>query len=69
MGDSREPSRCVGEWRGGSDIRNGSGDGRSAGDGRTSEAGMEAEADDDLLRVGRRGAWAAGLDGMGGDTP
>ncbi len=42
VGDSREPSRCVGERSGGSAVGLESGAGRGASVGRTAEAGVEA---------------------------
>ena len=67
VGHSRQSSRRLGEWRGGSDFRHGALTRRSAQLGRTAQAGLEAEAHDHLLRVGRRRVGAAGLDRMGGD--
>ena len=53
----RSDQRPVGAARGGARVR------------RAAQAGMEAEADDHLLRVGRRGAGAARLDRMGRSAP
>ena len=65
VGDSRQPSRRLGERRRRSDLRHDRGAGRSARAGRAAEAGMEAEAHHHLLRVGRRRARPARLHRVG----
>ena len=65
VGDSRQPSRCVGEWRGRSGVGHVGGAGGSARPGRADEAGLASQAHHHLLRLGRRRARPAGLDRMG----
>src|SRR5438874_2260003 len=65
MGDSREPSRRVGERGGRSHFRADRDSGRGARARRVGEGQMEAETDRYLLRVGWGRARATGLDGMG----
>ena len=68
MGDPRQPSRRVGEWRRGSDLRSRRRARGSARDGRAVQAGLAAEAHDHLRRVGRRRAGPARLHRMGGSA-
>ena len=68
VGHSRQSPRRLGEWRRRPHLRPGRADGRGALDGGVGEAGMEAEAHDHLLRVGRRRARTARLDGVGRDA-
>src|SRR6185437_335134 len=68
MGDSREQSRRMGEWRRGSALRRCGGDGRGARIRADVEAGMEAEADRHSVLLGWRGTGVAGIDRVGGNA-
>src|SRR6266702_3018060 len=60
MGDSRKPSRWLGERRGGSGFRSDCDSGRGQSAGRNGEGRVETEANHYLLRVGRGGAGLLG---------
>src|ERR1043165_7492324 len=65
VGHARQPLRRVGQRRAGSDQRPRRGARRGARDRRAGEDWMEAEADDHVLRLGRRGGRPPRLDRVG----